>query len=179
MHIRDSARLRFRLMDENDGELLYQLDQDPEVMKYINGGRPTSREDVTNIFLPRMARYRNPEKGWGIWQVTLKESGEYLGWILVRPMHFFSDGRNDADLELGWRFKRSSWGQGFAGEAAARVVDALTAAHPELEAFSAIAQQQNLGSIAIMKKLGMTFVKKDLYHDPLGEWDVVLYSKAL
>ena len=34
MNINNSARLSYRLMTADDAELLYQLDQDPEVMRF-------------------------------------------------------------------------------------------------------------------------------------------------
>ncbi len=40
MYVADSERLSFRLFNQNDGELLWQLDQDPEVMKYVTNGKP-------------------------------------------------------------------------------------------------------------------------------------------
>ena len=64
--IPSSRRLSYRLMDENDGDLLWEIDQDPLVMKYINGGYPTSKDDIKQIFLPRLASYRNETKGWGL-----------------------------------------------------------------------------------------------------------------
>ena len=103
--IPESQRLSFRLMNQNDGELLFQLDQDREVMRFISGGQLTTRSEIESIFLPRMKSYTNPQKGWGLWAIYDKDSGEYIGWILVRPMDFFSDNPQWDNLELGWRIK--------------------------------------------------------------------------
>ena len=46
MKINNSARLSYALITEDDAELLYQLDQDPEVMRYINGGKISSMTDI-------------------------------------------------------------------------------------------------------------------------------------
>ena len=174
LSIPSSTRLSFTLMNTNDKQLLFDLDQDPEVMKYISG-KITSMEDIDNIFIPRMLAYRNPEKGWGIWQVNLAASGEYIGWIIVRPMHFFSDSPEFSNLELGWRFKRSYWGKGYATEAANAVMNTLVDDRGYRH-FSAIADPNNEASINIMKKLGMIFVKKDIHKDPLGDSVVVFYE---
>ena len=56
-------------MSADDAELLYQLDQDPEVMRFITGGNPSSMEQINNILVPRMESYSNEQKGWGLWQV--------------------------------------------------------------------------------------------------------------
>jgi RimJ/RimL family protein N-acetyltransferase len=175
MHIIPSARLSYKLMTREDSELLFQLDQDPEVMRFINGGKPSSIDQINDVFIPRMESYVNDQKGWGLWQVSISSSDEYIGWILVRPMHFFSDSPEFDNLELGWRFFQSSWGQGYASEAALHIKDTL-AKNSDLKSFSAIAIEDNLGSIAVMKKIGMSYVKTYLHKDPLFESQVVYYQ---
>lgn len=175
MLIPDSSRLRYRLMNSNDSELLFQLDQDPQVMRYINGGQASSREKIATVFIPRMEAYRDTEKGWGLWQVSLKESDAYLGWLLVRPMNFFSDAPEFDNLELGWRFFQAAWGQGYASEAAQHIKQHL-ATNKAYRAFSAIADQANSASIGVMKKIGMSYLKSYRHIDPLFECDVVYYQ---
>jgi RimJ/RimL family protein N-acetyltransferase len=175
MNIISSARLSYKLMTKEDGELLFQLDQDPEVMRFITGGNPSSMEQINNILVPRMESYSNEQKGWGLWQVNISSSNEYIGWILVRPMNFFSDSPEFDNLELGWRFFQSSWGKGYASEAALHIKNTL-AKNNDLKSFTAIAVENNLGSIAVMKKIGMSYVKSYLHKDPLFESQVVYYQ---
>jgi RimJ/RimL family protein N-acetyltransferase len=178
MKINNSARLSYRLMTANDAELLYQLDQDPEVMRFISDGIPSSRETIENVLVPRMQAYLNLDKGWGLWQVNITETNEYIGWVLVRPMNFFSDSPEFDNLELGWRFFRSSWGTGYASEAAIQIQIHL-AENPENKKFSAIADEENLGSIGVMKNLGMSYIKTYLHTDPLFECQVAYYQIKL
>lgn len=189
MQIPASQRLTFRLLDAQDAELLFRLDQDPAVMHYINGGVPSTMQDIVQRMLPRMQAYRNPAKGYGIYGVFAREAimltdgqslaaGDYLGWVLVRPMNFFTTGAEPDDLELGWRFFRHCWRQGIASEAAAAVA-AVLAGQPGIRKLSAIALPDNHGSVAVMKKLGMSYVKRYIHRDPLGDYDVVLYSKTV
>jgi RimJ/RimL family protein N-acetyltransferase len=175
MNINPSARLSYKLMTKESRDLLFQLDQDPEVMRFLNGGRPSSMDEIKNVFIPRMESYFNQIKGWGLWQVNISSSDEYIGWVLVRPMNFFSDSPEFDNLELGWRFFQSSWGKGYASEAALHIKDTL-ADNSELKSFSAIAVEDNLGSVAVMKKIGMSFVKSYLHKDPLFESQVVYYK---
>lgn len=175
MKVKDSNRLRFQLMTAKDSELMYQLDQDPEVMHFINGGNLTSKKDIKEVYIPRMQSYTNAEQGWGIWKVVLKQDETFIGWILVRPMAFFSDSPEYDNLELGWRFHRNSWGKGYASEAAESIKQALVKLG-KTKQFSAIAIEDNFASINIMRKLGMTFIKKYIYQDPLGDQEVVYYK---
>ncbi|ALT00002.1 GNAT family N-acetyltransferase [Lacimicrobium alkaliphilum] len=179
MQIQPSERLYYRLMNEHDGDLLFELDQDPAVMQYITYGKTTSRDEIKNTFIPRMLSYRNPQKGWGLWQVNIKQDDRFIGWILVRPMHFFNDNRDDQDIELGWRFKQAAWGKGYATEAARHIADAIVGHDANIHSISAIAMEDNHGSINIMRKLGMQFIKHDLHKDPLGDMEVVYYRKML
>ena len=162
-------------MDSEDAQALWQLDQDPSVMKYLNAGIPTSMEQIKTIAIPRMGKYRDIDKGWGIWQVSDKHTDEYLGWVLIRPMAFFTDSPNFSDLELGWRFFQKSWGKGYATEAAIAIKDAVTASS-RVTHVSALAVADNLASIGVMKKLGMKFVRAYLHKDPIGDFDAVHYQ---
>jgi len=173
--IKDSQRLTYELMATTDADLLWQLDQDSEVMRYINGGKKTSKSDIDDIMLPRMDKYRDAENGWGIWKVCRKSDRIFLGWVLVRPMHFFTEARTDDNLELGWRFHQKYWGNGYATESAKAVMQALRQ-QKGITNFAAIADKDNHASINIMKKIGMTFLKRDLFIDPLINEVVDYYS---
>ncbi len=181
LQVPDSSRLQFRLLDADDAELLFELDQDEQVMQFINGGRKTSRSELYERVLPRMLAYRDPLQGYGMWQVSTKADylplpSQFLGWILVRPMGFFSATPATDDLEVGWRFKQMAWGKGFATEAANAVM-AVLSQQPQVLRFSAIAHPNNAASIAVMKKLGMQFIRQGWHQDPLGTYEVVYYQK--
>lgn len=183
MKIANSQRLRFEMMSQNDADSLFEIDQDPVVMRFINGGRASTMEDIQTILLPRLKSYTNADKGWGIWKVTTLETeldcpSAYIGWILVRPMDFFSDAPQFNDIELGWRFKQISWGKGYATEAALALKNML-AQQTEVSHVSAVANEDNLPSINIMKKLGMQFIKHGDYSIPGGTVEVVYYQVAV
>lgn len=174
MHIKDSARLSYHYVTETDADFLWELDQDELVMKYINGGKKSSKEDIQNIFIPRIQAFSNLAFGWGLWRVETLHNKESVGWILVRPFGFFTQNPQSDNIELGWRFKRDSWGKGFATEAALAVKEALY--EIGIEKFSAIANPDNAASINIMKKLGMKFSHELEYKDAVFEETVVVYT---
>ena len=174
MNIARTERLSFRLMDENDAQLLYELDNDPDVMKYLTRGKTSSLQSIKDVFIPRLNAYRNEQKGWGLWQVNITQSNTFIGWVLVRPMGFFEQ-PDYSDLEIGWRFKQISWGKGYASEAALAVAHSVSQ-FKEVKSLSATALKDNLGSINVMKKLGLSFVKEYQHSDEHGELPAVLYS---
>jgi RimJ/RimL family protein N-acetyltransferase len=175
LSINPSERLCYQMMTKHDAELFVELDQNPEVMRYINGGKTSTMDDVLNVLIPRLESYLNIEKGWGIWSVRLRDSGEFIGWVLIRPMDFFSEHVAFDNLELGWRFKEHTWGQGFATEAAKSIRDALIA-KGGITKLSAIALEGNNASFIIMEKLGMHYLKTGIHKDPLGDEEVVYYE---
>lgn len=173
-----SSRLTYALLSGKDAELLFDVDQDEEVMRYINGGKCTSMQTIVDVMLPRMALYRDPATGFGIWQVRRTNDDAFLGWVLIRPMGFNSESPSQHELEIGWRFKREYWGQGYATEAASAIAAAIMAHNGGYSILSAIAMPDNTGSIGVMQKLGMQFVKRYLHQDALGDVDAVLYQKS-
>ncbi|NMM40806.1 GNAT family N-acetyltransferase [Pseudoalteromonas arctica] len=178
MNILRTARLNFKLMDENDGALLFDLDNDPAVMEHLTRGQVSTMNTIKDVFIPRMQAYRHPQQGWGLWQVNLNDNDSFIGWILIRPMGFFTTEPDFSDIEIGWRFKRVSWGKGYASEAAAAVADAVTK-NGDVKTLSATALKANSGSIKIMKKLGMKFIEHYNHRDEFGELPAVLYRKSV
>jgi len=178
LSIENSERLRYRLLTSKDAEILFDLDQDPEVMRYISNSKATPMAKIRSTFLPRLASYTDYQKGWGMWGVFSLSGEAFLGWILVRPMHFFSAAPQFDDIELGWRFQRKFWGRGFASEAAKHIMYALYH-QTGIQTYSAIAVKENKASIAIMEKLGMQYVSSGLHQDPLGDMRVDTYSITL
>ncbi len=175
MKINESERLCYELMTKDDAELMFKLDQDPEVMRYINGGKMTTMDEIKMTYIPRMESYTNKSEGWGMWKIMLKETGDFIGWVLIRPMEFFSEESELDNLEMGWRLMRKYWGKGYATEAAMGFKQALIA-RGNINKLTAIAFEKNSGSISIMKKLDMTYIKTDIHKDPLGDLEVVFYQ---
>lgn len=53
-HFLETGRLVLRAFTTADTDHLLALDNDPEVVRFINGGRPTSREAIGTRVLPRL-----------------------------------------------------------------------------------------------------------------------------
>ncbi len=170
-----SKRLTYRLMGGEDVQLWYELDQDPEVMRFLNDGKPTPWDEMVNIFVPRVAAFTNPEKGHGLWEVRDTGTSEYLGWILARCYRFGQPNAEPDNVELGWRIKRHWWGKGIATEGAQAVIDALRL-HGDMRVFSAIADPLNVASTTVMKKLGMHYVEMRVHHTPLRDFRCAYYE---
>lgn len=147
-----TERLALRPVAADDLDNLVALDSDPEVMRYLNGGRATSREDVA-VKLAAMTASSGFLKTW-TWAAEDRTSGEFLGWFSLRPV---SD-RGPNDVELGYRLRRMAWGRGLASEGATALVDKAFRELGVAELF-AKTMSVNLASRRVMEKAGLSFVR--------------------
>ncbi len=154
-----TERLVLRRFVPEDLSSLEALDGDPEVMRYITGGRPTSREQLRDDHLPFWMSFYARGDAWGFWAAD-DASGEFLGWFHLRP----AAADPPDEPELGYRLRRDVWGVGLATEGSRSLIDK---AFDEFGAarVHATTMAVNIGSRRVMEKAGMRFVR--LFH---GEW---------
>lgn len=108
--------MRLREFTSDDAEALVELDADPEVMRFINGGRPTPLEAVVRETLPEfLADYRDTP-GFGHLAATDLADGSFIGWFALTA-------RPERGAELGYRLRKRFWGEGLATEGARALVD--------------------------------------------------------
>ncbi len=141
-----TTRLRLRPIEETDVDALLVLDSDPEVMKYISEGQPTTRRDYEEL-LPRMMSYGPGPIGY--FAAILRTEERFVGWFHLRPSVV-----DPEILELGYRLTPSVWGRGLATEGSLAL---LHNAFGPLEqvAVDACTVPKNAASIAVLKKCGM------------------------
>jgi RimJ/RimL family protein N-acetyltransferase len=173
MKTMETDRFRLRLLEAGDEKLLLDLDSDPAVMKWINGGVPSTHPEVLAAVGRVLGVVHLSHGTLGVWQAFDKVSNDYVGWVLFRPDK--KDPTNVKTIEVGYRLKRGWWGRGVATELARRM---LRYGFEELgvEEVFAVAMKGNLASQNVMKKLGMEFVHN--YQEeqfPLENRDAVRY----
>lgn len=152
-------RLRLRRFREVDAPLLFELDRDPEVVRYTGPGHQTVeeyREKIVSQFLPAYAAHSCR----GVFAVEEKDSGDFVGWFILRPSVTYryaaAVGWFDAsEIEIGYRFHKRFWGRGLATEGAIALRD-LAFDDAETTAIVACALTANRASTRVMEKLGMT-----------------------
>ena len=124
---------------------LVELDSDPEVMRYINGGIATTRAQYEDELLPRMTVWDDQPYGF----LAAYEDGAFVGWFHLRPSVF------DASmLEVGYRLRKAAWGRGLATEGARALVRYAFETLDE-PAVDACADPRNVASTRVMEKCGM------------------------
>jgi RimJ/RimL family protein N-acetyltransferase len=151
----ETSRLVLRRFTEADEDDLVELDSDPEVMRYINGGRPTSREEIRSRVLPVLLAYYERYEDLGFWAAEEKPTGRFLGWFHFRP---HKNGPRDGEIELGYRLRKSAWGKGYATEGS-RALIRTGFTESGVQRVVAETMAVNVGSRRVMEKAGLTLVR--------------------
>ncbi len=152
-------RMVLRRFTTADVDLLVELDNDPEVMRYITGGRPTPREEVEGEILPAFLGYYERFTGYGFWAAVEAVTGDFLGWFHFRPR----EGGSVDEAELGYRFRRSAWDKGYATEGCYALIRAGFTEHG-VERVVAETMAVNTASRRVMEKAGLRLVRT--FHQP-------------
>jgi RimJ/RimL family protein N-acetyltransferase len=143
----ETERLALRRFTEADVDHLFALHNDPDVMRFLNGGKLTPREETER-------EYREHFAGDGYWAAIEKATGKFLGWFAFHP----TEGRDLDEVELGYRLKRSAWGKGYATEGSRALI---RKGFTELGVRYVWAQTMagNLASRRVMEKAGLVYVR--------------------
>ena len=142
-----TQNLNIRRFSDRDFENLRTLEADPEVMRFTGPGRVQSTaESKVNL-----VRFLEPMGNEGYWGVEDLSSKIFMGFLMLKP-------DAQGDIELGFMFVRSSWGRGFATEAAR----ALIRWHSEksnTSQYVAKTDLKNFSSQRVLQKIG--FIQQD------------------
>ncbi|MEU1605284.1 GNAT family N-acetyltransferase [Micromonospora matsumotoense] len=147
-----TARLRLRRFTGDDVPHLVELDSDPEVMRFLTGGRPTPLATVRDEQLPRLLGQYDRYPGLGRWAAEDTVDGAFLGWFALDPS---DDG---AGPELGYRLRRAAWGRGLATEGARALVGHAFDI-PGVRRVWAQTMAVNVRSRAVLAKAGLRYVR--------------------
>ena len=145
----ETERLKLRAIKRSDIDDIYEYSNNPQTSQYLlwspHQSIYTTQEFVDII----ISKYKSRE--YHDWAIVLKKSNKMIGTCGFT--------RIDAEtriVELGYVLNPSYWGNGYATEAVNIVLDF---AFNELDANRVEAKfiQGNDASLAVMKKVGMTF----------------------
>ena len=141
-----TPRLLLREWRDDDAEPFGRLNADPAVMRHLGG--PMSR-GASDALLERL-REQMAAQPFGRWAVEHRESGSFLGFLGL--------GHHPAAPEapeIGWRLGSAWWRQGLATEGATAVRD-----HGfgplGLDRIVSVTVPENVASLAVMRRIGMT-----------------------
>jgi RimJ/RimL family protein N-acetyltransferase len=145
----ETNRLLLRTFTEGDAALIYQLNRDPDVIRYTHDpikDLAHASEILEEVIIPQYVLYNH-----GRWAVHVRSTLEFLGWCGLK----YRSGLNEIDL--GYRFKKEGWGKGYATEAAWATIQ-YGFEKIGLQRIVARAEIDNIGSWKVLEKCGMTYI---------------------
>jgi RimJ/RimL family protein N-acetyltransferase len=155
MHsVLETDRLRLRRYTEDDVDNLFDLNSDPEVMRYLTSGKPTPREVVRDELIPFHLAVYDQYAGLGTWAAESRSTGEFLGWFHFRP----GPGQDVKNVDLGYRLRRAVWQQGYATEGS-RALIRKGFTELGVERVFAHTMAVNTASRRVLEKCGLVLVR--------------------
>ncbi len=129
-----------------DREEFRDLERDPEVMHFLNGGMAVQdgqrQSDVTFLMPEGTEDY--------VWTARVTANRAFVGWFCLWP-------ESEAVAELGYRLRRATWGKGLATEGALALVSWGFRVGGYDRVFAGTSMR-NLASRRVLEKIGMTCV---------------------
>jgi len=150
----ETSRLLLRQFTLADVDNLFELHSDPDVMRFLNGGKPTPRDEIEAEVLPRLLGDYVCHGGLGVWAAIERSTGGFLGGFALEP----AEGTR-RHFEVGWRLRKSAWGKGYGTEGARALIHK---AFTDLGAQRVFAETMavNTASRRVMEKSGLVFVRR-------------------
>ena len=172
-----SARLGFRNWENNDLVEFAKLNADEQVMEHFP---KTLSKQETIEFIKRLKEHYE-EQGFTYYATEILNTKEFIGMIGLAYQTYKTD--FTPAIDIGWRLKQSSWGNGYATEGAKRC---LEYAFDELNInqIISVCTVKNVKSANVMKKIGLikkgAFIHPELINHPGYEkhfWHEIIKKK--
>lgn len=144
-----TSRLILKPQSLHDFARFYAMSKDPDVMAYIGDGSVFhwTRDVAFSKFKGQVSA--RVDGGLGTRAIYRKRDDLYLGWCAIAPSAFLNH------MELGYRLCCDVWGNGYATEAAAAMLEEAYC-RMDIDRIMACAHPDNVASIRVLEKLGFT-----------------------
>lgn len=166
MKILETGRLVLRHQTLDDLDSLFALYCDPDVSQYIPDAPRNYEETREELEWHMNGHPKRPELG--LWAAIHKETGKFIGRCGLLPWTI--DGQNE--VEVAYLISKAYWRQGLGTEAAQAILD-YGFEKLNLSRLVCLIDKENLASIKVAEKIGMTFEKEG--KDEMGPF--LLYSR--
>ncbi|WP_281649096.1 GNAT family N-acetyltransferase [Parendozoicomonas sp. Alg238-R29] len=158
----ETKRLLLRQWRESDFEPFAVINSDERVMEFF----PDLLSKFESDERAKICQSLIAERGWGFWALEEKSSGRFIGFT---GLHVPSDDLPFSPcVEIGWRLSPAHWGKGFVTEAAQASLN-VAFTQLKLDEVLSFTVKDNVRSLAVMKRLGMTKQPSNFDHPALPE----------
>ena len=150
----NTDRLTLRPIEIEDVENIVELWTNPQVTEYLGGPKDPRRIREYSIELATDPEAVYAEEGDRWWSICLRDSREWIGKCGLLSKEIEGVG----EIELSYFFLPSSWGSGFATEAARYLAD-YAFRELGLPTLVALIDPENARSAKVAERLGMGLEK--------------------
>lgn len=162
-----SERLFFRNWEDSDKDAYIRLVSDSKIMEFFPKPLCESEAIGEMYYLDD----KLTEKGYGIWAVGLLSNNQIIGRIGLKDVDF--EAFFAPSIEIGWRLLPEFWGQGYASEAAKRIIEWAIKEKKICKEIVSFAVKDNINSQKVMQSIGMSYQGEFLHpfvdaHHPLS-----------
>lgn len=153
-----TPRLHFRQLDLNDVDALMEFFNSAEALKFFPMLKQGERQEAIS-WIERMEK-RYTDHGVGLWALTDRQTGAFIGQcgLLVQDI----DG--NIELEIGYSLNPSSWGKGYATEAAIACKEYVMK-HQLAPSIISIIHVDNVPSQKVAERNGMQRTKQVMWRE--------------
>ncbi|MEO8639110.1 MAG: GNAT family N-acetyltransferase [Chloroflexota bacterium] len=111
----ETERLTLRPFREADAMAMFELSQDPDVVRYVGDRRVPTLQEAWRAVAGWIGHWAL--RGYGQWAIEERESGQFIGRAgIINPADW-------PGPEVGYLLGRAWWGRGYATEAARAATD--------------------------------------------------------
>lgn len=164
--IATTPRLRIRDWTLDDAAAVLDIHSRVEVVKWLGDGEPMLMKDLAEA-RERIGKWLlRDDPPCGFWAVEVTEdgplAGRTIGAVLLVPL----PNNEHGEVEIGWHLHPDAWGNRYAPEAAAAVLDrGFSGGLPEIHA---VTHLTNEPSMSVCRRIGMEHrgIVHTWYDDP-------------
>ena len=149
----ETDRLILREFEITDAEPMFELNSDPDVLRYT-GDTPFESVEATKDFLLKYPDYR--KSGYGRWAMVPKQDNSFIGWCGIKL-------NEEGFTDLGFRIFKTEWNKGYTTEAARASLE-YGFKNLGIKEIIGRAAEENKASIRVLEKIGMEYWKQGTCH---------------
>lgn len=136
--------------------MLTVLFTDPDILRYISGGKPYTTEEIFSIFSFFLKQYE--ANGFGPWAVASREDQAVIGLAGFKTVPHLEN------PDLGFSFLKPYWGKGYATETGQALVK-FGFEKNRFAKIGAVVNRDNAATQRVLKKCGLSYEKTVVHHD--------------
>lgn len=163
--ILETNRLLLRPLELSDAAAFFAMNNSPGVNKYLRN--PIKSKEQAEQYIRKIISEYEKNK-IARFAVILKESNELIGFSGLKFRPTEENGYSNI-YDLGYRFAEHHWNKGYATEAAQAWLE-YGFNKMKLPIIHACAVSDNIGSNAVLKKLGFQFANEYLVNNDSHNW---------